>query len=143
MLIPVKSPASVWRQAYSGDIAAAVALAASNPAAFGKTYNVASEEILTLEDFARLVAGILGKPDPVVTVAQSVLAQEAPWYHPTFAHHFVMDITRITQDLGFTPTSLPKWLEQTVRWHLAAGLGASEGYERRAEEIALAERRLR
>ena len=39
-----------------------------NRAAFGKTYNVASEEILSLDDFVRLTASILGVRDPVVTV---------------------------------------------------------------------------
>jgi len=42
--------------------------AAGNRAAFGKTYNVASEEILSLDDFVRLTASILGVRDPVVTV---------------------------------------------------------------------------
>lgn len=140
VLVPVRSPASVWRQAYSADIAAAAALAAGNPAAFGRTYNVAGAEILTLEDFVRLVAGMQSRPDPVVPVPQQVLAREAPWYRPPFAHWFVMDITRITQDLGFTPTPLREWLGETVRWHLAAGLQAADGYDRRHDEIALATR---
>ncbi len=138
VLVPQKYPSCVWRQAYSGDIAAAVLRAAGNPAAFGKTCNVASEEITTLDDFVRLVAEILGKPDPVVPVPHAVLSKEAPWYRPTFPHRFVMDITRIKQDLGFSPAPLVQWLTETVQWHLEAGLDPSGGYDRRTEEISLA-----
>lgn len=140
LLVPHKFPASVWRQAYSEDIAAAVALAAANPAAFGRTYNVASEEIVTLEDFLRLTARTLEKSDPIVSVPQAVLAKEAPWYRPTFAHQFIMDITRIKEDLGFVPTPLAEWLKETVRWHLSATLEPARGYDRRGDEIALAAR---
>ena len=140
VLVPQKNPSCVWRQAYSGDIAATVLLAAGNPAAFGKTYNVASEEITSLDDFVRLVAEILDKPDPVVPVPHTVLSREAPWYRPTFAHRFVMDITRITQDLGFSPTLLVQWLTETVRWHLEANLEPSRGYGGRDQEIVLAQR---
>lgn len=140
VLVPVRSPANVWRQAYSADLAAAVALAAGAPAAFGRTYNVAGEEILTLEDFVRMVAGMLNRPDPVVPVPQDVLAREAPWYRPTYAHWFVMDVRRIMHDLGFVPTAVTQWLTDTVQWHLGAGLQAADGYERRREEITLAMR---
>ncbi|HEV8338799.1 MAG TPA: NAD-dependent epimerase/dehydratase family protein [bacterium] len=140
VLVPLRSPSSVWRQACSRDIAAAVLLAAGNPAAFGKTYNIAGDEILTLEDFARLVADILEKGDPVVSVPAAVLKRDAPWYRPTFAHWFVMDTTKVKADLGFAPIPLPQWLAETVRWHLAAALPPAEGYDRRGAEIALARR---
>jgi len=140
VLVPARSPASVWRQASSADIAAAVLLAAGNPSAFGKTYNVAGDEILTLEDFVRLTAGILSRPDPAVSVPATVLTREAPWYRPTFAHWFVMDTTRIKADLGFAPVPLPQWLAETVHWHLGADLPPAEGYDRRNDEVALARR---
>lgn len=138
VLVPGRTPASVWRQAFSGDVAQAMVLAAGNPAAFGKTYNVAMEEIVALDDYVRMLAEILGKKDPVAAVPARTLKKEASWYHPQFAHRFVPDISAIQRDLGFRSTPLRDWLEETVRWHLDARLPDSSGYERRAEEIALA-----
>ncbi|MBI3287376.1 MAG: NAD-dependent epimerase/dehydratase family protein [Chloroflexi bacterium] len=142
VLTPQRYPAVVWRMVYSGDIAETFLRAGRNPAAFGKTYNVAMDEIITLEDFVRLIASILDRPDPLVSVPASLLAREAPWYAPTLDRQFILDTTKIKQDLEFVSTPLQRWLEETVGWHLAHDLGPSKGYERRAEEIALA-RRLR
>jgi nucleoside-diphosphate-sugar epimerase len=138
VLVPDRRPHPIWRQAFSRDIAGAFMLAAGNQAAFGNTYNIASEEILVLDEFVSLVADILEKPDPVIVVSQEVLTREAPWYAPTYVHRFVMDISRIKTDLGFRPTPYGGWLKETVRWHLSAGLRDSAGYERRSEELSLA-----
>lgn len=140
VLVPDRHPHPIWRQAFSRDIAGAFLLAAGNQAAFGNTYNIASEEILVLDEFVRLAADILEKPDPVIVVSREVLKQEAPWYAPTYVHRFVMDISRIKTDLGFTPTPYGGWLNETVRWHLSAGLRDSAGYDNRADELSLARR---
>ncbi len=146
VLVPLRSPAAIWRQAFSRDVAAALVLAAGNPAAFGKTYNVAGDEIVALEEFVRLAAEICGVPDPVVPVPAEDLRREAPWYRPPFLHRFVLDTARIRAELGFRPTPLVRWLEETVRWHLDADLPPAPGYDRRDDERALAlrwQRRLR
>ncbi len=140
VLIPRREPSVLWRQAFSDDIARAMLLAAGNPAAFGKTYNVAMEEIVTLDDYVRILAEILGRKDPGVPVPARTLKKEASWYHPQFAHRFVPDIAAIQGDLGFRSTPLPSWLEETARWHLQQHLADSSGYERRSDEVALADR---
>jgi nucleoside-diphosphate-sugar epimerase len=140
VLVPSRYPSAAWRQAFSRDAARVMVLAAANPKAFGRTYNVASDEILTLDDFVRLSAEIIGRPDPVVSVPRDRLRREADWYKPTYAHRFVMDIGRIKADLGFAPTPVRAWLTETIRWHLDGELADSAGYDRRAEEMALAAR---
>jgi len=140
VLVPARYPSAAWRQAFSRDVARAILLAAANPKAFGRTYNVASDEILTLEDFVRLSAEIIGRPDPVVSILRDRLRSEADWYTPTYVHRFVMDISRIKTELGFSPTPVRAWLTETIRWHLDGGLAASAGYEHRAKEVAFAER---
>lgn len=140
VLVPQRQPSVIWRQAYSGDVVQAFLRAAGNTSSFGKTYNVAMDEVVSLEDFVRLSASILERPDPVVAVPQDLLRREAPWYRPTFSHRFVLDTTKIKHDLGFVCTPLRQWLEDTIRWHLTSDLGPSDGYTRRADEIALAER---
>ncbi|MGH2349108.1 MAG: NAD-dependent epimerase/dehydratase family protein, partial [bacterium] len=140
VLVPQREPAAVWRHAFSDDVARAMTLAAGNAAAFGKTYNVAMEEIVSLDDYVRILAAVLGTKDPVVSVPARILKREASWYHPQFAHRFVPDIAAVQRDLGFRSTPLRTWLDETTRWHLDAGLQDSYGYERRAEEVALANR---
>jgi nucleoside-diphosphate-sugar epimerase len=140
VLVPQRDPAALWRQAYGDDVARAMTLAAGNPAAFGKTYNVAMEEIVSLDDYVRILAEVLGEKDPGIPVQARVLKKGASWYHPQFAHRFVPDITAVQRDLGFRSTPLATWLEDTARWHLDAHLADSHGYERRADEVALAQR---
>ena len=143
VLVPQRDPAVMWRQGFSDDVARALVLAAGNTAAQGKTYNVAMEEIVGLDDYVRILAQILDTNDPVVAVPARILKQEASWYHAQFAHRFVPDIAAIQRDLGFRSTPLRTWLEDTVRWHLDARLRDSQGYERRSEEVALANRVIR
>lgn len=140
VLVPARYPSAAWRQAFSRDVARIILLAAANPTAFGRTYNIASDEILTLQDFVRLSAEIIGRPDPGVSVRRDRLRREAEWYTPTYVHRFVMDISRIKADLGFSPTPVRAWLTETIRWHLDEGLADSAGYERRSEELTIAER---
>jgi nucleoside-diphosphate-sugar epimerase len=140
VLVPREAPVAVWRQIYSEDLVEAFLLAAGNPRAHGRAYNVAMEEIAAPEDFLRLAASLLGRPDPVVSVPRSVLAGAAPWYAPPFTRRFVPDTASVRSDLGFRSTPLEAWVEATVRWHLESRLPSSQGYDRRAEEIALAER---
>jgi nucleoside-diphosphate-sugar epimerase len=138
VLVPQRYPAVVWRQAYSGDVARAVVAAAGHPRARKATYNVAMPEVVALEDFVRLVAAALDRPDPVVAVPEPRLRDAAPWYRPTFARQFLLDIAAIQHDLDLPWTPIDRWVTETVRWHLQAGLPPSRGYERRGEEIRLA-----
>jgi nucleoside-diphosphate-sugar epimerase len=88
----------------------------------------------------RLAAEICGISAPILPVPEDILRQQASWYRPPFAHRFVLDTTRIKGELDFRPTPMERWLEDTVRWHLAAGLPPSADYDRRADERTLARR---
>lgn len=139
VLVPQRYPAIVWRQAYSDDVAQVFLRAAGNPVAYGKTYNVAMDEIVTLDDFVRTLATVLNRPDPVVLVAEKPLKKALPWYRPTFTNQFILDTTNVKRDLAFTSTPLSDWIGTTARWHSEARLQPSRGYERRREEISFAE----
>ena len=139
VLVP-DAPVGIWRQVFSRDLAAAVMAVAVEADAEGQTYNVAMPEVVTLSEYLRLLARVLGKEDPVRIVPSALLERELPDYAPTYAHRLVLDTQALTRDTGWTCTPLATWVEETARWHLAADLEPSAGYERRADEVALAER---
>jgi nucleoside-diphosphate-sugar epimerase len=143
ILVPDKLPAPLFRLACSGDVARAVLHVAGVAKAYSRAYNVAMEELITLTDFVRLVAAELGRPDPSVIVPQRVLSQDAPWYRPTYAERFVLDIARLRGEIGFTTTPLKTWLAETIRWHVdnAAALEPSGGYASRSDELVIAQSR--
>jgi hypothetical protein len=71
-----------------------------------------------------------------------VLRAALPGYAPPLTRAFSpCDITAARCDLGFRPTPLADWLGETARWSAAHRAGTpSTGYDRRADEVALARR---
>jgi nucleoside-diphosphate-sugar epimerase len=89
-----------WTHGFAEDVAEAVVLAATNPAAAGRIYNVgeinAPAMAERLADFAR-VAGWQGR---IVRAPASELP-EADRMAQDFAHHLTYDTTRIREEIGY------------------------------------------
>jgi nucleoside-diphosphate-sugar epimerase len=89
-----------WTHGFAEDIAEAVVLAVTTPAAAGRIYNVGESPTPTtaerLADFAR-VAGWRGR---IVAVPARDLPESDRMAHD-FAHHLVYDTTSIRRELGY------------------------------------------
>jgi len=114
LVIPDWGPGRVFQVVWTHDVARAFHCAASNPAAFGRTYNVAQAEVFTAESWIEAAAG-------------------RPF------GHVLLDISAIRCELGFDPSPEAVWLQDTL-----AGCAAnppsvgSAGYERRDYEARVA-----
>ncbi|MBI2845152.1 MAG: NAD-dependent epimerase/dehydratase family protein [Chloroflexi bacterium] len=142
MLVPQTYPSTILRHAFADDVAQAFINATANPVAFYHAYNLAGEEIHTLEEYIWSIAEILGKEPRLVTAPHEQI-QKLPGladYNPPFAgDRLILDIAQAKRDLGYQPTPFPQWLEQTVTWFTNSYSGPdSEGYDRRAQEVAAA-----
>ncbi len=106
-----------WGFLWVHDVAEAVVANLMNANAFGRAYNLAQREIVSLRQFVDQAAATLGKRPPLVSVPAEWLARLSlgtsfsPYSHE---HDIVLDISAAQRDLLFEPTPFASWCEQLV-----------------------------
>lgn len=103
---------AIWVSCHRDDVAKAFANAAGNPAAYGKAYNVAGNELLTWQAYWRAVARAMNAPEPrFVRIPTDLLGEALPnlasWCVTNFQYNNLFDNAAAEADLDFRPT---------VRW---------------------------
>jgi 2'-hydroxyisoflavone reductase len=130
--------AGSFRLAYSLDVAKAISAAARSVKAAGKVYNLAQEEIVTLEQFLKESARALGVKPELVPVPYSHLGETLAGPHGTLVN--VIPDTQASRELGVTPTPFSVFAEKTALWFQDHWQGdRSQLLENRPQEIAFAE----
>jgi nucleoside-diphosphate-sugar epimerase len=134
---------NVFTHIYQGDVVRTVASNLLNSSAFGRAYNLAQSEILTLRGFVLAAARILNREPDLIEIPSDVL--EASSLGTSFSplstrRPFVLSTERAGHELGFASTPFPDWLEKTIRWFRNdyAG-GPPENYSSRELEAAFAD----
>jgi dTDP-L-rhamnose 4-epimerase len=90
------------------DVVQACRLALEHPAAIGQAFNVGSGRSVTVREVADLVAGILGK---------NVEPEICGKYRVGDIRHCFADISRISSELGYTPTvTLEDGMVELAEW---------------------------
>ncbi len=141
-LILPDSGFNVFTHIYQGDVVRLVASNLLNSSAFGKAYNLAQAEILTLRGFVQAAARILNRQPELVEIPTDVL--EASSLGTSFSplstrRPFVMSTDRARQELGFASTPFEAWLEKTIRWFRDEYAGdPPENYSSREREASFA-----
>jgi nucleoside-diphosphate-sugar epimerase len=100
--------ASIWAACHAVDVARAFTEAAGNEIAYGKAYNVAGEEWLTWNRYARLIAEAIGAPEPTLvhipTDLLTKLTDRARIVGLNFGYNTAIDNTAARRDLSFRET---------------------------------------
>jgi nucleoside-diphosphate-sugar epimerase len=117
--IPIRSDYATWRctRAYVENVAAAIVLALTNPAAAGRIYNVGEDSAFHEAEWIRKVGAMAGWRGEVVPVPETSLPGL-----PDLAteQDLVLDTSRIRQELGFQEVvSLEDGLKHTIEWERA------------------------
>lgn len=105
-----------WTRGFAGNVAAAIALAATDEDAAGRTYNVGESDALTERDWVREIARVAGWDGEIVAVPS------ASWPVSRMAavdwrQSLVADTGRIRRELGHRdPVARSEGLEATVAW---------------------------
>jgi len=128
-----------WRgtKGYVEDVAAAIALAATDDRAAGRVFNVGEADALTEREWAGRLASVAGWGGRLVALPR----QETPPHlvlPGNTAQHWVASSDRIRRELGYRE-SVPRdeALRRTVAWERAqASEGSSAGPEGQAAEYA-------
>lgn len=108
-----------WPRSYVENVAAAIALAATDDRAAGRVYNVAEPLAFPEAEWVRLVGRAAGWGGEVVVVPRERLPEPM---RPRFDtdQHVVADSGRIRGELGYRePVALDEALRRTVAWESA------------------------
>lgn len=136
----------VFQVVYADDLAGAFMSSLGNPAAYNRAFNIAQPDILSPESWVDGLAAALGTKADCVRVPEGLLpaAGLASYTMPIAGRpfgHFLMDLTTAYRYLDFKPTPFEDWVGETARGCAAAPPAQdSQGYERRSQEIEVAER---
>jgi len=111
---------SLWGPCHRDDVAGAFVGAVGNETAYGETYHVTSEEVITWNQYHRTVAEALDAPEPdLVHIPTDVLAEAVPDRTGMLLDHFqfstVFDNSKAKRDLDFEYTvSFEEGVRRTV-----------------------------
>lgn len=130
---------NVSTHVYQGDIVRTIASNLGNQAAFGESYNLAQDEMITLREFVKIASELIGTSVELIDIPSEILkiASMGTSFSPLFHRRpFVLDIHKAVKDLGFTPTDIRTWLEKTIRWFQNEYEGdPPENYKLRPKEL--------
>lgn len=125
-----------WRctRGYVEDVAAAIALAATDERAAGRVYNVGLPDALAESDWVRAVGEAAGWQGEVVGVPRGRLPVPG-----SVGQHLVTDTSRIRRELGYSEgLAFDEGLRRTVAWERANPPPQAPPLDYAAEDVALA-----
>ncbi|MEJ5165884.1 MAG: NAD-dependent epimerase/dehydratase family protein [Thermoanaerobaculia bacterium] len=108
---------NLWGFLYAEDLANFILKILKNRRAFGKVYNLAQREAVSLRQLILKIGKILGKIPKIVDIPSSFLIKTplgvnfSPLWSP---NHILLDINAAIRDFGFSPTPFSKWIEEMV-----------------------------
>lgn len=134
-----------FQSVFVDDVGEAFASLLEVPQSIGQAYNVASEEIFSLNEYLHLLSRMLKKTPELVHVDQEVfdslplsVSKTGDVFPFNTRRTAVFDLEKIKNHLGYRSTPFREWIVETINWYEKKFKGHSNGYERRAEEISVA-----
>lgn len=136
-----------FQQVYVEDVARAFAKVLLYPRSIGQAYNVASEEIFSLNEYLAALCRLLQREPRFVHVPQDVFDHHPLGHHPhgdvfpfNTRRTAVFSLDKIKNDLLYSSTPFKKWMPVTISWLAKNHQSHSTGYERREDELKFIER---
>ncbi len=131
-----------FQQVYVEDVATAFTNLLENPVSVGQAYNVAAEEIFSLNEYLKKMGRLLGREPEIVQVDQDIFDRlTISNHHAGNVFPFntrrtaVFSLDKIKRDLNNRSTPFAEWMPRTIEWFTKQYRRNSFGYERRKEEL--------
>lgn len=132
-----------FQQVYVEDVARMLVELGTSPGSGGKVFNIAGEETFTLNEYLERLCALLKRTPEIVHVEQETfdalpfsLSPSGDVFPFNTQRDAFFSLDRIRRETGYRSTPFDDWMAQTIDWWQTAAHGHSNGYERRAEEIA-------
>jgi nucleoside-diphosphate-sugar epimerase len=130
-----------WGFLWSQDVAEVISSNILNEATFGRSYNLAQREVVSLRRLLEDVAHLLGRRPSLISVPSEWLRRLglppsiSPYSHD---HDILLDTGAALRDLLFQPTPFPVWCERLVKESMTFDDGAAmKLYQTRPAELRL------
>lgn len=97
---------NLFQPGYIDDIVQAYLLAIVKENAVGECYNLAGDEIISLNELIKLIAEVLGERVKTVNIPYHIFRQLVPtkYFFPfNTKHSFIVDLTKTKSELGYQP----------------------------------------
>lgn len=141
LIAPEAESAGAFMYTFSEDLADVIVRVLDNPEAFGLAFNVAQDEVFTIDSYLESIAEAMGKTVKVVRIPDHAVQASIAGYHLPSPSRLLVQCYAAKRYLNFVPQPGDIYLKRTVDWFIEAHDGPPpRGYEQRAAEIALGER---
>jgi len=131
-----------FQQVFVEDVASMFAELPERPVAVGKAYNIAGEEIFSLNDYLHFLGELVGRPVALAHMEQRAfdaldfsMSPQGDVFTFNVRRTAVFSLDRIKRDLGYRPTPFRDYMKRTIDWWTEMPRAHSNGYARRAEEL--------
>jgi len=132
-----------WRspRGYVENVAAAIALAATNDRAAGRIYNVGEDDSFSELEWAQQIAKVTGWSGGLATLPAEQAPPHLRW-PGNLDQHWTIDTTRIREELGYRePIAREEAIRRTIEWERANPPPVDpRAFDYGAEDAALVER---
>ncbi|MBI2619849.1 MAG: NAD-dependent epimerase/dehydratase family protein [Ignavibacteriales bacterium] len=136
-----------FQQVYVEDVAVAFARLLERDDSIGHAFNVAAEEVMSLNDYLRRLSELLNRSPEIIHVDQEMfdtlpfsVSRNGDVFPFNTRRTAFFSLGRIKERLGFRATEFSEWMPETIAWFREKQKGHSNGYEHRHAEIAFAVR---
>jgi nucleoside-diphosphate-sugar epimerase len=144
VLIPGSGDYS-FQQVYVEDVARAFASLPEQPQTVGEAYNIASEEIFTLNEYLAELGNLMNRKPKIVHVDQDVF-DHLPFSSNSRGDVFpfntrrpaIFSLEKIKRDLKYHSTPFQQWMPELIQWYTNRYSGHSLGYQDRDAEVKFA-----
>lgn len=137
-LVPCEGLGRVFQKVYRDDVATAIVAAVGNQRSHNRAYNVAQDEVLSMERYLYVMADCLHVPPPriVALPAARIAAELGDDYRIPLPTAKTVRTDGARRDLDFSPTPYLSWMKKTLEWIFAGE--PPQGYgEVRARELKM------
>lgn len=131
-----------FQNVYVEDVAQAFVDLIRFPVSVGQAYNIASNEIFSLNDYINMLCALLNKNPEIVHVDFNVFDklpfssnQKGDVFPYNTRRTAIFSIEKAQRHLHFKSTPILNWMTKTIEWFTSNYRGNSNGYENRYQEV--------
>lgn len=138
-----------FQQVFVDDVAEAFSNVIETDKTIGQAYNVAAEEVFTLNEYLSTLSELLNKKPEFHYINQTKFdsldisySDKGDVFPFNTRRDAVFSLEKIKREINYHSTPFNLWMQKTIDWFVNNYKGHSTGYNNRAKEIALIKQKI-